>query len=141
MEAEKKSADDLLDELRLAALEALEVYVGKDKISAEEAEHFLCKSYRTIYSWLSGKKMYLPQLEDIKSIVEFIKLVEQLTEKWKKVVTEFHGERNGMIGFYDRDMLRVLEGDEPIETKIVSLVKLSLRKLAAGKKVSLLPGK
>jgi len=134
MEAEKKSADELMDELRLAALEALEVYVGKDKVSAEEAEPFLSKTYRTIYSWLSGKKMYLPRFEDVRPILEFVKLVEELTEKWKKVLTEFHGERNGTIGLYDRDMLRVLEGDQPISTKIVQLVKLSLRKLAAEKK-------
>jgi len=122
-------------ELRFEILKALEIYVGGDKISAEESAPFLGKSYRTVYSWLSRNKMYLPRIEDLLPIVKFIALVEGLTKKWKQILAEFHGEHNGSVGLYDKDMLRVLEGDQPFERKLILLVKFSLRKLAKEKEV------
>jgi hypothetical protein len=131
MTTEQTSTESLVDELRQELRKALETYVGGDKISPQEAEPFLHVSYKTVYAWLSDKSMYMPRPEDAKAIIEFVALVEKLTDRWREVLAEYRPDvENGQLRLYDEDMLRVLEGNQTTKSKLVLLVKLSLRKLA-----------
>jgi hypothetical protein len=133
----EKEVERAVDKLRSELADVLEKYVGPGRISPETAAVFLGVSYRSVYRWLGARasRMYLPPIEALPLIENFIERVEGIRAGWTEIVTSWKTTANPDVRavLYHPRLVAIIEAGldrQDIEGAVEKLTRKTIMELA-----------